>query len=590
MTPEPGQGKDLAGPGGPARDVPGLDLVTLPFTDRFSRLLVFRDSDSDAGLRLLTAEYERDAEDCVLVERLALRPSGPPRAAGPDAVEFGDTGCSLVFANQETVSLGLAPGAWTITLTLPDALLTSWGGRWEPGLPSAAAAAWRVTAASWRQRASSRDGGVFVRIDVDDPAGAQLVLGVVRPAEKMPGDVGGHARLRSVARKGWDDWYRRLPAVPQHLAAAARAAWWTLGVNQLRLGAAPDQRAVVPSKLGYVGHWQWDAYFIAAGLRHGDPGLAREQIQIALDHQRPDGMLPDVVHDQGVLADSGTLPPGDVARGFAPAGGPVPLTKPPLTAWAVAKVHEVSPDPGFLAGCFAKIERCQRWWLTVSDTDGDGLAEYLHPYSSGLDDSPAFDQGFHCATPDLNAYLAVQYDELARIAGWLGRAADRERLAGQARAHASLLVLRQWDGRRFVTLPGGAGPHTVTDLLPLFCGRLPAPVVDALVADLADPAAFGTWPAVPTVSRADASYQPDRMWRGPVWLNTNYLLIEGLRRHGRVQAARRLTEQTLRLVCAGGPFEYFNAATGEPGSRAAAMFSWTAALFLDLAIAGEGQR
>lgn len=561
------------------------DLVTLPFTEPGSRLLIFRTD--DGGLRLLTAEYERDPQDCVLAERLAVQPGGPPAAAGPDAVEFGGTGCSLVFADTETVSLGLAPGSWTITLTVPDAQLTGWGGRWVPALPSAPAAAWRVIAASWRQQAF----GPGVRIDVDDPAGAQLVLGVVRPSDSAPRDTGGHARLRSDARRRWADWYRRLPAVPQHLAAAARTAWWTLAVNQLRLGAAPGRRAVVPSKLGYVGHWQWDAYFIATGLRHGDPGLAREQIQIALDHQLPDGMLPDVVHDHGVLADSSTLPPGDVARGFAPDDGPVPLTKPPLLAWAVRKVHEVSPDRDFLAGCFASIERCQRWWLTVSDADGDGLAEYLHPYSSGLDDSPAFDRGFHRATPDLNAYLAVQYDELAAIAGWLGREPDQARLAGQAQAHASLLVERQWDGRRFVPLPYGSGyPHTITDVLPLLCGRLPRSVADVLIGDIADQRTFGAAPAVPTVSRADPAYQADRMWRGPVWLNTNYLLIEGLRRHGAMPAARRLTEQTLQLVCSSGPFEYFNAATGEPGSRAAAMFSWTAALFLDLAIAGESQR
>lgn len=575
-------------------------MVTLPFTDRLSRILIFRDG--EGGLRLLSAEYERNAEECVLVERLTLGDGQrviPACPAGPDAVEFAGTGCSLTFADPGTVSLGLPPGAWTVTLTLPGARLTSWGGGWEPGLPSAPAAVWRVAAASWHQQATPRTGGVSVRIDIADPGGAQLTLGIVPSPDKMPPPAVAHARLRAEAGQRWADWFARLPAVPPHLAAMARTAWWTLAVNTLRLGAAPGQRAVVPSKLGYVGHWQWDAYFIATGLRHGDPDLAREQIQTALDHQRPDGMLPDVIHDDGVLADSTALPPGDIARliahGFTLDGEPVPLTKPPLTAWAVAKVHEVSPDRGFLAGCFANIERCQRWWLTASDTDGDGLAEYLHPYSSGLDDSPIFDQGLHCATPDLNAYLTVQYDELARIAGWLDRAADQARLAGQARVHASRLVEQQWDAghARFLTLrhPGGAQqPHTVTDLLPLLTGRLPAPVADALVADITDPETFGAEPAVPTVSRADPTYQADRMWRGPVWLNTNYLLIEGLRRHGHAAAARRLTERTLRLVCSSGPFEYFNAATGKPGSRAVPMFSWSAALFLDLAIAGEGQR
>jgi hypothetical protein len=557
------------------------DLTTLPFTDRLSRLLVFADP---PGLRVATAEYERSADNCVLVSRLAVEHAGPAAAAGPDLVEFGDSGCSLVFADPGTLSLGLAPGSWTVTLEVSSPRLTSWGGSWAPGLPSAPAAAWRVRAASWHQQP-----GAAVRIDVADPSGAQILFSITDPSH-----VPAHAQVLARARKRWDDWFARLPAVPAHLAAAARTAWWTLGVNTLRLGAAPGREAVVPSKLGYVGHWNWDAYFIATGLRHGDPDLAREQIQIALDHQRPDGMLPDVIHDGGVLADTSSLPPDDIARGFLPDGRVVPLTKPPLLAWAVAKVHKVSADLDFLHSAFADIERCQRWWLTASDTDGDGLAEYLHPYSSGLDDSPIFDHGFHRATPDLNAYLTVQYDELAKIAGWLRRPADRARLTGLAQAQASRLVSAQWDAgqRRFLALPrsdGSRQPHTVADLLPLLTGRLPVEVADALAADITDPATFGAEPALPTVSRADPSFEADRMWRGPVWANTNYLLIEGLRRHGHAAAARRLTEQTLGLVCASGPFEYFNAATGAPGSRAAAMFSWTAALFLDLAIAAQSQ-
>ena len=55
--------------------------------------------------------------------------------------------------------------------------------------------------------------------------------------------------------------------------------WWVLGANIVELPALGRARAVVPSKIGYVGLWQWDAYFIAVGLRHGDPELAREQLR-----------------------------------------------------------------------------------------------------------------------------------------------------------------------------------------------------------------------------------------------------------------------------------------------------------------------
>ncbi|WP_413926318.1 MGH1-like glycoside hydrolase domain-containing protein, partial [Mycobacterium tuberculosis] len=60
----------------------------------------------------------------------------------------------------------------------------------------------------------------------------------------------------------------------------------------------------MPSKIGYVGLWQWDAYFIAVGVRHGDPELAREQLDLAFRFASADGQLPDVVHERGVLATS----------------------------------------------------------------------------------------------------------------------------------------------------------------------------------------------------------------------------------------------------------------------------------------------
>lgn len=591
---------------------PFLDMMTVPFTDRYSRLLAYRTADG-SGLRLATAEYERDPDNCVLLPRLEVARSAgaggtaparggtvPVRGAWPDRAELGDGAGSLVFAGPDTLSLGLAPGAWTITLEVRGATVSADGGRWHPGLPSAPTAAWRVIAATCRQQAEPGQDGIRVLIEVSDPDGAQLLI--VAPAAGRPRPTAPHPVLLAQAAARWADWFGRLPAVPPHLAPMTRTAWWTLGVNTVSIDAGVD---IVPAKPGYVGHWQWDAYFIVTGLRHGAPELARDQIRTVLEHQLPDGMFADVVHDGGVLASTGELPPADVARlsaahqagtGPAPVAAPVPVTKPPLTAWAVAKLHETSPDPEFLAECFGAIERSQRWWLTVSDTDGDGLAEYLHPYSSGLDDSPVFEHGVPAATADLNTYLTVQFDELARMAGWLGRQADQARLRDAAAGQAARLIARQWDqaAGRFRPLVRGEllDVHTVTDLLPLLTGRLPAGIADMLAADLACTGTFGGAgvPSVPTVSRADPRYDPDRMWRGPVWANINYLLIEGLRRHGHAAAAAALTERTLELICDAGPYEYFNADTGRPGRRAVPMFSWTAAVFVDLAVGQVSER
>ncbi len=188
------------------------------------------------------------------------------------------------------------------------------------------------------------------------------------------------------------------------------------------------------------------------GLRHGDPELAREQLELAFRFPSADGQLPDVVHEHGVLATSDDLPPGDrenlrrAGSAIADPSAPVPLTKPPLAAWALAKVLEVEPADEWAREQLATIRRSQDWWFAASDLDGDGMPEYGHPYSSGLDDSPIFDGPLPTTAPDLGAYLVLQDLELARFAERFG---DADAAAHRSRAERTLgLLLDLWDDER----------------------------------------------------------------------------------------------------------------------------------------------
>jgi glycogen debranching enzyme len=82
------------------------------------------------------------------------------------------------------------------------------------------------------------------------------------------------------------------------------------------------------------------------------------------------------------------------------------------------------------------------------------------------------------------------------------------------------------------------------------------------------------------VPKSSAYFDPFKYWQGPSWVNTNWMIIDGLIRYGFGLEAKELELKTLQLVAKSGMFEYFNPLNARPAG--AADFSWTAALTIDL--------
>jgi hypothetical protein len=75
-------------------------------------------------------------------------------------------------------------------------------------------------------------------------------------------------------------------------------------------------------------------------------------------------------------------------------------------------------------------------------------------------------------------------------------------------------------------------------------------------------------------------FDADLYWRGPVWLNVNWLVVDGLRRLRLDRLSTGLAARSLAAFAPTGFTEYVNPLTGE--ARGIRSFSWTAALVLDL--------
>lgn len=139
-------------------------------------------------------------------------------------------------------------------------------------------------------------------------------------------------------------------------------------------------------------------------------------------------------------------------------------------------------------------------------------------------------------------------------------------------------VHQQYFSRNFDTFELVNEPSIAT-FLPLYAGTISKHRAASLVELLTSRKYWTTYP-VPTVPRNSKYFQPHRYWQGPTWLNTNWLIIDGLERYGYRVEADAIRQRSLKLVQRAGPAEYFSPLDGSPAG--ARDFSWTAALTIDL--------
>ena len=118
--------------------------------------------------------------------------------------------------------------------------------------------------------------------------------------------------------------------------------------------------------------------------------------------------------------------------------------------------------------------------------------------------------------------------------------------------------------------------------MPLLDPELPSTQVASIMADLRSASFHPDRPdgyVVPSYDLAAKGFDERRYWRGPVWINTNWLLWNGLVQHGQTAEADAILRSSLGLVARSGFREYFDPFGGEGFGTTG--FGWTAALTLD---------
>lgn len=273
----------------------------------------------------------------------------------------------------------------------------------------------------------------------------------------------------------------------------------------------------------------------------------------------------------------------------------------------------------------------------------DGLVELWHPWESGMDNSPLWDAAMARLVPeeardwvraDLSHAEADQrptegdYDryihlvklfrsnnyhperirgvtpfavadvlcnslyvqanhDLAEIARELG--ADASRFDDWADETADGMQQRLWDAHHsaYVDYDLVADEPIMTrvgaSFSPLYAGVPSKDQANAMVDHLTESVGVhideSTW-MVPSFDPREAGFLSTNYWRGPIWINVNWVLYRGLRRYGYEPRAERLKEAIVEIPRRSGFFEHYDPHTGR--GHGAERFAWTAALVLDL--------
>src|SRR5437868_6208987 len=396
-----------------------------------------------------------------------------------------------------------------------------------------------------------------------------------------------------------------------------------------------DGTYTVPSRRLYPHQWSWDSAFVAIGNARWSPRRARSELITLFGAQWSDGRVPHIVFNPEA-PESSYFPGPAFWNVRAPSGVSTSgLVQPPVHALAVWLVHVADPNVEFLRRMYPRLVAQQVFLRTVRRSP-EGLLSILHPWESGMDNSPAWDRplaavplsligaqrrdlddvsaeerptdldyrrytalaaayretgyrragAFAVEDPLFNAAYGAAESALAKIAAAIG--ADPRPHHREAAALTAAMVDHLYDDGLFHSRDALTGSplrsSSAAGLVPLILADLPRDVTNSLIGTALDRFEVKRG-MLPSFAPLAPEFDPVRYWRGPSWINLTWLVWRGLR-HRRSDLAELLADGMIRAVNRSGFREYFDPATLE--RHGCPDFSRAAALILDV-LAQHGQ-
>lgn len=381
----------------------------------------------------------------------------------------------------------------------------------------------------------------------------------------------------------------------------------------------------VPTRDLYPFQWNWDSGFVSLGHYYDDPTKAMSELQSLFSGQWANGLLPHIIfHSE---KEKTYFPNFDFWKSYVNAGAPQNpkssgITQPAVHGFILENLVNKNPDNqmmlDFAKAIFPKIVHYHRFLYQYRDPHREGLMYIFHPWESGRDNSPLWDESLNriqikpgdlppyerrdtsiadpserptSAQYDRYVYLLLmgqryQYDgpEIAQESPFLIQddmmnailiKSNDSLIRLGKRLHLDTAELEEWqqqsisafrqkcwnaDLQMYTSYDLRAekqiAMREIGGLIPLFAEIPGTKQASALEAYLQKLHRSGYY-LCPSFDVEHPAFDSCRYWRGPVWPHMNWMIYHGLKAYGFSATAEQVKADTFELVDSFGFFEYY---------------------------------